>query len=109
MTPTLPPLIAAFVAAKNAHDPAAFAACFAPDAVVHDDGREHRGVPAITAWFIEVTRKYRVTMSVTEMLVQGGETILAAEIAGDFPGSPIALHYRLTLKRGAIAALTIGD
>ncbi|GAB1489145.1 nuclear transport factor 2 family protein [Opitutaceae bacterium] len=109
MTLVLPPIIAAFVVAKNAHDAAAFAACFAPDAVVHDEGREHRGVPAITAWFIEVTQKYRVTMTVTEMLVQRGERILAADIAGDFPGSPITLHYGLTIKRGPITALTIGD
>ena len=109
MTLELPPLITAFVAANNAHDTEAFLACFAPDAEVHDEGHAYRGLPAIKGWFLEVTRKYQFTLTVTELLVQGGETILATQVAGDFPGSPIALHYHLTIKRGAISTLTIGD
>jgi hypothetical protein len=35
----------------------AFAALFAPDAVVHDEGGEHRGLAAIKTWIAEAHRK----------------------------------------------------
>jgi hypothetical protein len=46
----LTPLCAAFVEAMNAHDGAAFVACFARDAVVDDEGQTHRRTDAVRAW-----------------------------------------------------------
>ncbi len=43
MKTKLPPLLAAFVAAKNAHDTKAFIACFSPDAIVSDEKQTHKG------------------------------------------------------------------
>jgi ketosteroid isomerase-like protein len=40
----LPKAIAAYIAASNAHDADACAACFTDDAIVRDEGREVRGV-----------------------------------------------------------------
>ncbi|AOS44187.1 SnoaL-like domain protein [Lacunisphaera limnophila] len=107
MKPPLPPLLAAFVAAKNDHDSIAFTACFAADAIVRDEQQTHRGASAIQAWFEEVSRKYRTRMSVTAIEKQGGKTVLTAEVSGDFPGSPFPFQYHLTLKDDKIAALEI--
>jgi ketosteroid isomerase-like protein len=46
----LPKAIAAYIAASNAHDADACAACFTEDAIVRDEGREERGVAAIRDW-----------------------------------------------------------
>jgi len=107
MTPPLSPLLEAFVSAKNRHDSAAFVACFAPDAVVHDEGREHRGRPAIQAWFEDVSRKYRVTLTVTDVTSEGNNVLLTGLVAGNFEGSPLQLRYQITTAAGKITALKI--
>lgn len=107
MKPSLPPLLAAFVAASNTHDSAAFTACFSPEATVHDEGRVHRGCPAIKAWFEEVSRKYRATLVVTDMATTDGATVLTGEVSGNFEGSPIELRYHLTHGADRITALKI--
>lgn len=107
METNLPPLLAAFVAAKNAHDAQAFIACFAADAVVRDEQQAHTGRRAIQAWFEEASRKYRTQMSATGVEERGGKTVLTADVSGDFPGSPFPFQYHLTLKAGRIAALEI--
>lgn len=48
--PELPPPVAAFVAAVNAHDEEGFLAGLGPDGVVDDWGREFVGREAIKAW-----------------------------------------------------------
>ncbi|HEY9248038.1 MAG TPA: nuclear transport factor 2 family protein [Rariglobus sp.] len=108
MTTTLSPLLDAFVTAKNTHDGAAFAACFATDGIVHDEGRTHRGRPAIQTWFEDAVRKYRVTLTVTDVETCQDETVLTARVAGDFPGSPIELRYCLNIGDGKIRGLSIG-
>ena len=107
MTPNLPPRLAAFVAAKNAHDSTAFAACFTPDGMVRDENQTHAGTAAIQAWFEDVSRKYRTQMDVTAIEERDGKTVLTADVSGDFPGSPFPFQYHLTLKDGKIAALEI--
>ena len=107
MSSSLPPPLAAYIAASNRSNAPAFAACFAPDAVVHDEGRVHQGRPAITAWFNEVSEKYRATMSVQGCDTMGDETVLRCEVAGNFEGSPIELSYRLILRDDLIASLRI--
>ena len=54
----LPQPLADYFAAANADDPDRVAACFAPDAVVRDEGRNRHGRVAIRAWAAEVRRKY---------------------------------------------------
>lgn len=107
MKTKLPPVLAAFVAAKNAHDSAAFIACFSADAVVRDEKQAHVGPPAIRAWFEEVSRKYRTQMHVTGLDERDGKLVLTADVSGDFPGSPFPFQYHLTLRDGKIAVLEI--
>ena len=107
MKKKLSPLLAAFVAAQNAHDSAAFLTCFSHDAIVHDEGHSHKGASAIKAWFEEVSRKYRTLLEVTDIATHDGETILTGNISGNFEGSPFPLRYRMTLSDGKITAMKI--
>ena len=106
-TLTLPPLLAAMVAAHNSHDSAAFAACFADDAIVRDEGKIHLGKAAIRTWFEEVSRKYQAVLDVTALALEDGEPVITGNVAGAFEGSPIQLRYYTALDEGKIVALKI--
>lgn len=108
MTVIVPTPIANYFSASNAHDPDAAVACFAPAAQVIDEGETHVGPAAIRAWLVKVYAKYGVTATVTEVTPQAGGQRVAAEVAGNFPGSPAVLHYDFTLADGAITRLSIG-
>ena len=107
MAPTLPPILAALVAAHNTHDSVAFAACFADDAIVRDEGQKHIGRPAIRDWFEDVSRRYQAVLDVTGLTTQDGEPVLTGKISGKFDGSPIDLRYYVALDDGKIIALKV--
>jgi limonene-1,2-epoxide hydrolase len=107
MTLELPQPIAAYVAADNAGDDAALAACFAADAVVRDEGRTIRGVDAILAWKAESKRKYQYTVEPLAVAEAEGGAVLTGRVSGQFPGSPVELRYAFGLQDGRIASLEI--
>ncbi len=104
---TLPPLITAFIAAGNRHDAAAYAACFASDGLVRDEGKVYRGRAAIAAWHALVTEKYHAISTVKAIEEIGRATILTNEVSGDFDGSPIELRFRLKIDGDQITSLSI--
>lgn len=106
-TVTLPPLLTAMVSALNAHDSAAFIACFADDAIVRDEGQIHYGKAAIRTWFEDVRRRYRATVHITDLTIVDGEPVLTGDVSGQFEGSPIQLRYFTALDEGMIVALKI--
>jgi hypothetical protein len=63
MKPVLPDILDRYFAAQNAHDIEAMVACFAPDAIVRDEGKDIVGTQAIRAWKIETGAKYRIRLS----------------------------------------------
>ena len=71
------------------------------------EGHDYHGLDAIRAWRNEVPL---VTYTVNEAVTRGDEQIAHAEIAGDFPGSPVTLAFHFTfsdegfIKRLAITA-----
>jgi hypothetical protein len=78
---------------------------FAADAVVEDEGQTYHGVDAIRAWRTTVPR---VTYRVQTAEAAGAGHDATAEIAGDFPGSPVSLHFHFEFAPdGQIALLTI--
>ena len=103
-----PSIIAAFVKAKNDHDTNAVVACFADDAVVHDEGKKMTGLTAITKWSDEGFKKYQYTIDPTGIAKSDKETILNSTLTGNFPGSPVSLDFRFTIKNDMIRGLTIG-
>ena len=104
-TLTLPEPIAAYFAAE--HDPEALEHCFAPQAVMKDDGHTHTGIDAIKAFMAEASARYRATSVPFAIEREDGFQLVRANVTGNFPGSPIALAYRFRLERGLIASLEI--
>lgn len=108
MTTALPPVIAAFIQAQNDHDSNALAACFADDAVLHDDWRELRGTAAIKEWSDWTNAEYQPAVGVTDVARHESEVVLTATVAGTFDGSPTQFHYHFNINGDKIAALRIG-
>jgi ketosteroid isomerase-like protein len=108
MLQPLPAPIAAYFAAKNAHDIAAMLAPFADTASVKDEGEEKHGRAAIRDWMEETTRKYRVTVDVTDIAGDADRPVVTGKVSGTFPGSPVSLRYAFVLNGEKIARLEIG-
>lgn len=78
---------------------------FAKDAIAEDEGHEHHGIDAIRAWRQAAPL---VTYTVGDVVFRGGEHVAHAEIAGDFPGSPVTLAFHFTFTDdGHIQTLAI--
>lgn len=103
----LPKPIEIYMAAENADDADALAACFAPDATVMDEGRTIQGLNAIKAWKIETKRKYQHSVEPIAVVEQGGKTVVTVKLTGKFPGSPIEVGFTFRLEDDKIAALEI--
>jgi ketosteroid isomerase-like protein len=103
-----PTIIVEYFAAANSDDADRVAACFANEAVVHDEGRNIRGPGAIRAWAEETRRKYRYRAEVVRIEAAADGAIVTAHLTGDFPGSPIDLRYHFKFAGSKIIALEIG-
>lgn len=104
---TLPVPIAAYVKAANANTPEELAACFAPDATVHDEGHSLRGRAQIAQWAADTGNRYRATIEPSAIVEQGGRHLMRASVRGDFPGSPITLAFLFALGADGIRALEV--
>jgi hypothetical protein len=104
----LPPSIQTYFAAQPPQDGAAFAAAFTTWAVVHDEGKQHRGPEEIRRWWLASKARYRHHAEPLSQREDAGKTVVQARVTGDFPGSPAVLTFAFALDGGRIAALTIG-
>ena len=80
---------------------------FAADAHVNDEAHDHHGLPAIIDWWHETNRTTPFETSLLAVEQEGDARVAAAEVRGNFPGSPVVLHYRFRLREGVIADLHI--
>jgi hypothetical protein len=85
----LPPILAAG-ATKDAET---LALCLAKDAVMHDEGRDHRGRNAIQQWKREADTKFQYVLEPLDASVAGDTVRVRARLTGDLPGSPIELDH----------------
>src|SRR3954470_2730846 len=109
MTPELPHILARYFAAQNAHDIDGMVACFAPDAPVHDEGRDIIGTDAVRTWKQETSAKYRITADTLECAEAAGRTTVVVKVSGTFNGSPTKLTCRFgSSGDGRIGALEVG-
>ncbi len=81
--------------------------CFALNAFVHDEQRDHIGREAIRAWIEETTLKYRPAFEVRRADITDGRILLSVSVSGDFSGSPVEPDYDITLRDGKISSLLI--
>ena len=103
---TLPGPIAAYFAADQ-NDGDAVALCFTENAVVTDERQTHAGRDAIRRWKTEASAKFSYTVDPFAISEEDGQTVVTAHLAGNFPGSPVDLHYAFVLEGEKIARLEI--
>src|SRR4030081_3526385 len=108
MPPILPKPVNNYLAAVKAKDTGMLALCFTDDARVHDEGRDYRGLDAITAWKKETQTKYKYVVEPLDASVSGNSVKLRTRLTGDFPGSPADLDFKFMLANDKIASLEIG-
>jgi ketosteroid isomerase-like protein len=102
----LPAPVAAYFAA-DATGAEAVAGCFTEDAIVIDERQEYRGRTSIARWKAEASATFHYTVEPLGVHVAGDLTTVTGRVTGDFPGSPVELHYRFVLDGDRIARLEI--
>jgi SnoaL-like domain len=107
MSIQLPPPIALYVQLENAGDTETLSACFAPNAIVRDEGHTYEGLVAIKAWKAGTKKQYHHTVTPLGIAQQPGKTVLTATLTGDFPGSPVTVNFDFVLEAGKILSLEI--
>jgi len=107
MSIPLPPPVALYVQLENAGDTETLSACFAPHAIVRDEGQTYEGLAAIKAWKAETKKQYHHTVTPLDVAQQHGKTVLTATLTGDFPGSPVTVNFAFVLEAGKILSLEI--
>lgn len=107
MTLSLPAPIAGYFSADASGDAGAVAAWFTQDAIVKDEGKEHRGLDAIRAWKANASHEYSYTTKPFAIEDEGDRLIVTSHVEGNFPGSPVDLRYFFVLRDEKIAALEI--
>jgi len=107
MSAALPRIIQNYIDASNAHDVQSILACFADNAMVHDENTTHRGKIDIERWAMETIEKYKFHLRPLGTEEHDREIVVRVEISGTFPGSPISLDYRFALTNDKIASLII--
>ena len=81
--------------------------CFAPDAIVRDEGQTYEGVAAIRNWMTATKKKYGHTVVPLQLAERGGQSVLRAGLSGNFPGSPITVNFNFVVAGGKIRSLEI--
>jgi ketosteroid isomerase-like protein len=104
---SLMPIIQSYVAASNAHDVKSILACFADDAVVHDENATRRGKIDIERWASETIDKYKFHFRPLSAEHRADETVVSIEVSGSFPGSPVTLDYHFSVVNEKISSLII--
>ena len=89
----------------TAADHAATAHLFADDAEVHDEGEQHVGSAAITAWLASVEARYHPRYVVEAAHITGSTTEVSFTVSGTFPGSPARLRQTITTANNRITGL----
>ena len=107
MNVNVPDPVATYLAAEKAKDTQKLSECFREDAIVRDEGREHRGVAAIKAWHREANAKFRYVVEPLDASVGGPAVVVRARVTGDFPGSPVELRFNFTVSEDRIVSLEV--
>ena len=103
----LPPAIADYFAADQ-RDAEAVARCFTERATVKDERHIYTGREAIRRWKADTSAKYKyVSEPFAITAAKDDITVVTSRLTGDFPGSPVDLHYMFRLEGEKISSLEI--
>jgi hypothetical protein len=103
----LPLPIQTYFDANARLDGAAMLSPFAPDAVVRDERRSHQGTDAIRTWIAESSIAVPAIAAPEAIRSEGDIHHVTAQVAGNFPGSPVTLTFDFRLQDGRVAELEI--
>lgn len=103
----LPKVVADLVEAQNNYDSFAYANCFSETAIVFDEGNTYNGRTDIQNWIADANEKYRSVMKPINFAANETESVLSAEVSGNFEGSPVVLHYHFQIADDQIESLKI--
>ena len=108
MSVRLPAPIELYIQIENSSALEGVPECFAPDAIVHDEGQTYEGLNAIKNWMTATKKKYGHTIIPLDLVERDDQTVLRARLAGNFPGSPVTVNFSFVLAGGKIYSLKIG-
>jgi hypothetical protein len=101
----LPGPVGAALEAANANDTAAFLACFTPDGVVDDWGREFHGPDEIREWSDHEFIGVHVSLDVIGVEREDGSTTVSATVGGEGFNGPS--HFTFQVRRDRLTRMTI--
>lgn len=103
----VPKPVATYLAAEKTKNVELFDQCFAADAIVHDEGKQHQGLTAIKAWKRHADESYQFVLEPLKASTKGDVVTVRAKVTGNFPGSPIELNFNFTIANDKITALNV--
>lgn len=107
MTLQVPRPVAAYLAAEKAKDADRLIQCFQADAVVRDEGTEHRGIKAIKAWYLDANARFTYVVQPLDATVDGQTVVVRTHVTGNFPGGAADLRCSFEIEEDKITFLEI--
>ncbi|QNN23699.1 nuclear transport factor 2 family protein [Planctomycetales bacterium ZRK34] len=107
MNTQVPSPVAAYLAAEKAKDTSRLILCFHKDAVVFDEGKEHRGIAAIEVWYRDTNAQYRYVVEPLDASINGQTVIVRTHVTGNFPGGAADLCCTFQIDGDQIKSLEI--
>lgn len=103
----LPKIVSDLIQAQNNFDSVAYANCFSETGTMFDEGKAHQGRAEIQQLIEETNKKYRSVMKPLDYIQNDPSSVLSAECAGTFDGSPIVLKFHFEIVDGQIQYLKV--
>ncbi|MES2425343.1 MAG: nuclear transport factor 2 family protein [Bacteroidota bacterium] len=103
----LPAAIRQMLDGQAAFDTMAFTAAFAVNAIVNDENQVYHGRKEIRQWNETSNAKYQTCFEVLDYIKMNDEHILTIRMSGNFPGSPLAVKFHITVNDDLIVLLKI--
>jgi hypothetical protein len=105
MTTQVPASVQAALDAANDNDTEAFLACFPPDGVVDDWGREFRGHDRIREWSDREFIGVKVSLRVTHVDIEADDVVVTAQVGGNGFNGPS--HFTFHVAGDHVSRMTI--
>ncbi|UEG53357.1 nuclear transport factor 2 family protein [Mucilaginibacter daejeonensis] len=103
----LPQVVQRFIETQHIYNSKAFADCFTGSAIVHDEGKTHKGKEEIQQWIQHAMEVYRSQLKPLQYDESDSKGVLTAEVSGTFPGSPVVLKFNFGFKDSLIDSLNV--
>jgi len=101
----LPGPVGAAIDTANRGETDAFLACFTPDGVVDDWGREFRGPTEIAGWSDKEFIGVDVSLTVDAVTTEGADTTVTAQVGGSGFNGPS--HFTFRVDGDRVSRMTI--